>query len=654
MLKKTIEDLLNVKVLEDKRYSWFVCSSCMEKLTEFRLFKHRCVECLFVFHNRIQKGSNPATKYLIINRKEEEGDALSHDTKGAENPVQGLVRGTAAQVWALSNAMVSLAEAEDTDTADTRVNWMTESNYNRMEFQCPGGIKKEYCDDVITSDGVGMRAVDVGDDMIFIKEETGSASGCLSVLDIDASSSMVASVEEGESHRSDNEDSGNLDRSGEDESIPVLNVDVVIKEECDVDIPQEDGGLGKEVLETQDGGQGEDGAEKDGVGNFLHWCKICNEGFAQEDILKAHVVCMHPVERSQHRVGIRSEAYKGKCDIGRHVTSVVSRQKKQECQHCGMGFTCRKDLRVHMFTHGDDGGNKCGICSKEFSQKRNLKRHLLTHTGERPYNCGLCSKSFASKADVNRHHLVHTGERPYRCALCSKTYQYKQHLDGHMLTHTGERPHKCDVCARAFTLKQQLKDHLRIHTGIKAHKCETCSKAFTFKQQLKDHLRIHAGEKLHKCQTCSKVFLLKQQLKNHIRVHSGEKPHVCVICSRSFLRKEGLKEHMLNHKCEICPNGCNDNKCPGLHNLINGIHKPFVCDVCLKTFRYKSFLRRHVNIHTRTTQHKCNICSMVFNDKKELTRHMKEYLGDKQLRCAHCTFMSISKRLLSRHLIEVH
>ncbi|XP_071455190.1 uncharacterized protein, partial [Hetaerina americana] len=70
MLEKTIEDLIDVKVVEDANHLWLVCSTCMEKLTEFRLFKRQCAECLSVFYNRIQKECNPTTKDWITNRDE--------------------------------------------------------------------------------------------------------------------------------------------------------------------------------------------------------------------------------------------------------------------------------------------------------------------------------------------------------------------------------------------------------------------------------------------------------------------------------------------------------------------------------------------------------------------------------------------------------
>ncbi|XP_071442230.1 uncharacterized protein [Hetaerina americana] len=181
MLEKTIEDLIDVKVVADTNYPWLVCSNCTEKLTEFRLFKRRCAECLFVFYNRIQKGCNPVTKDWITNRQEEESDVTSHGNKGVERPGEESVEGTSGKVWAFSSPVErATVEMEDTYSAGSRVNWMADNTWNGVEIQCSGGIKKDFGDATIASDAIDERAVDVRDDMIVVKEEddADAARGC--------------------------------------------------------------------------------------------------------------------------------------------------------------------------------------------------------------------------------------------------------------------------------------------------------------------------------------------------------------------------------------------------------------------------------------------------------------------------------------------
>ncbi|XP_071447415.1 uncharacterized protein [Hetaerina americana] len=356
MLEKTIEDLVNVKVVEDKRYPWLVCSTCMEKLTEFRLFKHRCAECLFVFYNRIQKGCNPAAKYLIINREEEKGDVLRHDNKGVGSPGEDLVDGTSTKVWALSSAVdnsvrTATVEMDGTYSVDSRVNWMAENNCSAVDIQFPGGIKREIDDDAVGSDDIERTAVGVGEDMTVVKQEIDAAGGCTASPGRDIDSSVVPSMQEGGSHWSGNDEAGNLDRSEDEDSCLPINLDVEIKEECDADEPQEVGGLGKEVSQLRGGDQGQDG-----TGNSPHTCQICKQDFAEEDILKAHLTRVHRVKRKELRCDVCSKALVGKGDVDGCADSEIAPGKKHQCQSCSAVFSSKKDLRRHVLTHGYQRG----------------------------------------------------------------------------------------------------------------------------------------------------------------------------------------------------------------------------------------------------------------------------------------------------------
>ncbi|XP_071449250.1 uncharacterized protein [Hetaerina americana] len=573
MMEKTIEDLIDVKVVEDTNYPWLVCSTCMEKLTEFRLFKRRCAECLFVFYNRIQKRFNPATKCLMTNREEEENDVPSHDNKGVDRTGEELVDGTSGKLWAYSSPVEdhsvqkAAVQMEDTHSAGIPVNWMACNNNCGVEIQFPGGIKKEFDDDITASEAIDRRAADVQDQMIFVKEEVDAASGCSAAVEIYTGSGAMW---QGDSHCSNNEDSGKLERLEDKDLCLPFNVDVEIKEECDVDINQDGGGLGGDVSQVQVGGLGQDGSGVDGVKNFLHACQICNEGFAQKESLSAHMMHVHPVKGKQLGCDVSSEA-----------------------------FQCKSGLDAEAITY------KCEHCSREFSLKFNLKKHIFLDNDARPHKCEVCSMTFKCKQELKRHKLLHLVETSHKCEVCSKSFHHKHHLNRHMLTHTGERRHKCDVCEKAFTLKQHLKDHMVIHSGEKPHKCEVCPKAFMHKKQLNEHMFNHNGARPHVCEECSKAFTCKQNLERHTLIHTGKWPLKCEICSKGFHYIKHLEGHMLIHTGE----------------------RPHKCETCPKTFKHKHNLEDHMLIH-RDTTHLCGICSRTFKYKSGLTRHMKVHKGN--------------------------
>ncbi|XP_071442240.1 uncharacterized protein [Hetaerina americana] len=290
MLENTIEDLINVKVVEDANYPWLICSNCIEKLTEFRLFKHRCEECLFVYYNRIQKGFNPVTEGWLTNRQEEVSDVLTQDNN---NPREHMVDGTSDKVWSSSSTVESAVHSVGTASVEMKnpyspvhgMNFMAVNNCNEVNIQLPGEIKKEIEDVTIASDAVDSSEVDVQDDMIIVKEEIDTTSGCSVPLKIDTGSS----VHEDDSHWLDNEDSSHLDPLEYAEIYMPPEEEVHIKEDCDADIPQMEVRLGGNMLQEQDDYQKQDNAGENASATQPNVCKICNKVFDQKDLLKDHM-----------------------------------------------------------------------------------------------------------------------------------------------------------------------------------------------------------------------------------------------------------------------------------------------------------------------------------------------------------------------------
>ncbi|XP_071447409.1 zinc finger protein 708-like [Hetaerina americana] len=658
MLEKTIEDLINVKVVEDARYPWLVCSTCMEKLTEFRLFKHRCAECLFVFYNRIQKGSNPAEKYLIINREEEESDVLSHGNKDAERPGDKVVDSPSSKVWEFNCPVEAVDQsvgtatvgAKDTYSADMRVDWMAENNYNAVEIQFPDGIKKECGDDVIISDAIDNKAVDFQDEMITVKEEVETASECSATKEKDTDSSM----RDGESYWSHNEYSGTLDHSEERELQLSFNEEVDIKEEYDVEIPPEERGLEDDMSQAQDGGERQDSAEKNDTENFLHMCQICDKVFTRNDILKVHMTRAHLVKVMKFRCDVCSEC---KSELDAHMELVHAVKKKHQCQQCSRNFQNQIELRNHMLTHTDERPYSCDICLKAFLKKTNLKRHISMHNFEYGLKCETCLKIFARKKEFTKHVMLRICESSYNCALCLKVFANKANLKRHMLTHAGEKPHKCGLCSKAFALKQTLKTHMSTHDGEKPNKCKVCSKGFHHKQQLEGHMCIHTGKKPHICGVCLKGFTLKQTLKSHMCIHTGENPYKCEECPKEFAKSANLKRHMLTHsgkrwhKCEICLKSFTLKQTLKSHMLIHAEDKPYKCPVCSKGFHQKQQLEGHMFIHTGEKPYKCEICSKAFNLRQNLTGHLRIHTRENPYQCELCPKVFLRKAHLKRHLL---
>ncbi|XP_071442228.1 zinc finger protein 271-like [Hetaerina americana] len=413
----------------------------------------------------------------------EESDVTSHGNKGVERPGEELVEGTSGKVWACSSPVErATVEMEDTYSAGSRVNWMADNNWNGVEIQCSGGIKKDVGDDTNASDAIDNRAVDVQDDMIIVKEEvdTDAASGCCAAMEKDIDWSIAPSMQEGDSHCSDIEDSGNLDHSEDRELRLPYNEEVDIKEESDVDIPEGNGSLACHMRVH--------------AGEKLHKCVICSRAFSDKSNLRRHMLT--------------------------HTSEWL-----HKCKICSKGFHQKPHLEQHMLTHTGERPHECEICSKSFALKQTMMRHMRVHYGEKSHKCAICSRAFSHQSNLRRHMLTHTGEKPYRCEICLKGFHQKQHLKVHMLTHADEKASKCGKCSKSFALKQMPKDYICIHAGEKSHKCAICSRAFSDKSSLKRHMLTHTDERPYECGICSKGFKHKCDLMRHKKLHKQ------VICS---------------------------------------------------------------------------------------------------------------------------
>ncbi|XP_027002449.1 BCL6A transcription repressor a isoform X2 [Tachysurus fulvidraco] len=163
------------------------------------------------------------------------------------------------------------------------------------------------------------------------------------------------------------------------------------------------------------------------------------------------------------------------------------------CNECDSKFAEEEVLKRHMLQVHSDKPYKCDRCQAAFRYKGNLASHKTVHTGEKPYRCNICGAQFNRPANLKTHTRIHSGEKPYKCETCGARFVQVAHLRAHVLIHTGEKPYPCEICGTRFRHLQTLKSHLRIHTGEKPYHCEKCNLHFRHKSQLRLHLRQKHG-----------------------------------------------------------------------------------------------------------------------------------------------------------------
>ncbi|XP_046407447.1 zinc finger protein with KRAB and SCAN domains 1-like [Ischnura elegans] len=77
------------------------------------------------------------------------------------------------------------------------------------------------------------------------------------------------------------------------------------------------------------------------------------------------------------------------------------------------------------------------------------------HTAMKPYSCNGCEKSFSQNSSLVRHIRTHTKEKPFPCYEGDKSSYQNSDLVYHIRTHPKEKPYSCNECDKSFSQKRQ-------------------------------------------------------------------------------------------------------------------------------------------------------------------------------------------------------
>lgn len=110
------------------------------------------------------------------------------------------------------------------------------------------------------------------------------------------------------------------------------------------------------------------------------------------------------ISSCQEEVSSTTTQYKKRKNSNKKVNH--NKEKKYECEICGLVSKRKYNLTTHIKTHDKNRVKEfgCDQCSKSFDRRHDRDRHLATvHRRERSFGCSDCKAHFSRGDALNRH-----------------------------------------------------------------------------------------------------------------------------------------------------------------------------------------------------------------------------------------------------------
>jgi hypothetical protein len=211
--------------------------------------------------------------------------------------------------------------------------------------------------------------------------------------------------------------------------------------------------------------------EKEHPGDELH-CEHCTATATSSEGLKEHMALNHPKpsQTSCSKCDFATKITKlQKCHEDTFHKTV-----EYKCSQCNFICNWESSLQSHYVKcHGGAKEFECEYCEFTCRWKTGFNKHMRekhTETGKLSTQCSHCGIQFTCRRDLKRH-VKENHEKPieFNCSYCGKNFPKKPNLKIHERIHTGEKPYKCETCGHAFTAASNLYHHKKKHLKEASH-----------------------------------------------------------------------------------------------------------------------------------------------------------------------------------------
>ncbi|KAL0820935.1 hypothetical protein ABMA28_005592 [Loxostege sticticalis] len=219
-----------------------------------------------------------------------------------------------------------------------------------------------------------------------------------------------------------------------------------------------------------------------------------------------------------------------------HVKHHIKYSERKLCSWagCGLTFTRRGLLSMHVRAHTGERLIACFHCGQHFASNRKLADHLRRQNvyPNSSYSCSVCGVSCATEYLLREHARQHVSA--YACALCDMSAPtpaaLAQHVRYRHLPAAHARTHACPHCDYRAVNRSDLRKHIPTHTRKRKRiKNENVDDDLSDEENSEAEAKDPKPKKKYACHMCpekhTKVFSRGSRLTTHlVNVHGAQWP----------------------------------------------------------------------------------------------------------------------------------
>jgi len=222
-------------------------------------------------------------------------------------------------------------------------------------------------------------------------------------------------------------------------------------------------------------------------------CKLCNQGFLDDNSLANHVTDLHTVLNTCDEC---NNEFPTANLFNKHQQTCLFEPRCFPCQKCESVWSSNASLRLHYLENHQESVDVCGVCGYVVENSKALELHWKTsHLSWTPVlHCDFCDREFYAQGSLDNHtYKVHKIQTSFSCELCQFHCTRRSELETHIQgVHYSNERFFCDICQFSTFQKSKLAQHKkRTHS----YECSHCSSTFETSREKNQHEKDHLAKK---------------------------------------------------------------------------------------------------------------------------------------------------------------